>query len=80
MKDIMIALAGYNFWANQRLIAVLRKLTPEQADQPMVSSFSGIRPTVLHMWDAESVWRQRIELTEPTRKPSQTLIGTFAQV
>ncbi|WP_343668659.1 DinB family protein [Chitinophaga sp.] len=77
MKEVVLNLAGYHLWANQRLATVLKKLTEAQLDQEVVSSFSSIRQTVYHMWDAESVWKQRIELVEQTQKPAPLFQGTF---
>ncbi|WP_343688484.1 DinB family protein [Chitinophaga sp.] len=77
MKEVVLNMAGYNYWANQRLAAVLKKLADEQLDQEVVSSFPSIRQTVYHMWDAESVWKQRIDLVEKTQKPAPQFQGTF---
>jgi uncharacterized damage-inducible protein DinB len=77
LKEVVLNLAGYHYWANQRLAAVLKKLTDDQLDQEVVSSFPSIRQTVYHMWDAESVWKQRIELVEKTKKPAPQFQGTF---
>ncbi|MBP1650584.1 MAG: DinB family protein [Bacteroidetes bacterium] len=77
MKEVVLNLAGYHLWANQRLVTVLKKLTEAQLDQEVVSSFPSIRQTVYHVWDAESVWKQRIELVEQTQKPAPKFQGTF---
>ena len=77
LKEVVLNLARYHYWANQRLAAVLKKLTGDQLDQEVVSSFPSIRQTVYHMWDAESVWKQRMELIEKTQKPVPQFQGTF---
>jgi len=79
LKEVVLNLAAYHYWANQRLVTVLKKLTATQLDQELVSSFPGIRQTVYHMWDAESVWKQRLELVEQTQKPAPKFQGTFEQ-
>jgi len=77
LKEVVLNLAGYHNWANQRLTTALKRLTDDQLDQEVVSSFPSIRQTVYHMWDAESVWKQRIELVEKTQKPAPQFQGTF---
>lgn len=79
MKEVLLPLAGYNYWANQRMIMTLKKLTEEQLDQEIISSFSSIRDTVYHMWNAESVWKQRIDLVEQAQKPAEVFNGSFAE-
>lgn len=79
LKELILNLASYHYWANQRMAAVLKKLTEGQADQELVSSYPGIRQTVYHMWDAESVWKQRIELVERTQKPAAQFSGSFEE-
>lgn len=39
-------------------------LSEEMVDREVASSFPSIRRTVLHMWSAESIWLQRLELAE----------------
>ncbi|RFM34274.1 DUF664 domain-containing protein [Chitinophaga silvisoli] len=77
LKEVVLNMAAYHYWANQRLAAVLKKLSEAQLDQELVSSFPSIRQTVYHMWDAESVWKQRLELVEQTKKPAPRFRGTF---
>ena len=67
MKELLIQYANYNIWANKRIIDSLLKLTPEQLDKPIESSFSSIRKTAYHSWGAEDVWWQRIQLIENWR-------------
>ncbi|MCB9065787.1 MAG: DinB family protein [Chitinophagales bacterium] len=64
MKELLTRLAKYNIWANQKFINVLEKLSEEQTDMEIESSFSSIRKTVYHMWSAEYIWIQRLELVE----------------
>jgi uncharacterized damage-inducible protein DinB len=59
-------------WANDRFIEVLQSLTDEVLDQEMISSFSSLRKTALHIWGAEDIWLQRFEEVE---KPLWRAIG-----
>ncbi len=53
-------MAHYNIWANAQFIRILRSLEDEKLDMEIVSSFPGIRKTVLHIWGAEDIWMQRL--------------------
>ena len=64
MKEILKQHASYNAWANQRLIELIITLPEEQLHRTIVSSFTSIHKTLLHLWDAESTWWQRMNLSE----------------
>ncbi|QHS60682.1 DinB family protein [Chitinophaga agri] len=78
MKDILLSYAAYNRWANNRIADVLKKLPDTQLDQETGSSFGTLRKTIYHMWDAESLWYQRLELAEQAVKPATGFKGSFA--
>jgi uncharacterized damage-inducible protein DinB len=64
MKELLTQYATYHLWANQQILDVVLKLTPEQQKQAIASSFPSIHSTLLHIWDAESIWWQRLKLQE----------------
>lgn len=80
MKKIFIQYAAYNVWANERMADVISKLSDEQCRQPINSSFKGIHATLQHMWDAESIWWQRLKLMEHIDVPGQTFEGTTTEL
>jgi uncharacterized damage-inducible protein DinB len=61
MKKYFIELAAYNSWANDNAISWLEKITVEQWEQPVDSSFENIATTVIHVANAESIWLQRLK-------------------
>ena len=61
---MLVQYAAYNLWANSRLIEVINNLTDEQIDREIISSFTSIKKTVLHLWDVENIWWQRMKLVE----------------
>lgn len=77
MKELLGQYARYNIWANAKLAAVLLKLTEEQLDREIQSSFSSIRKTVYHMWSAEDIWLQRLSLVEQAVWAEHTFNGSF---
>ncbi len=69
MKEGLSQLASYNVWANQQLTDFILSLAPEITILETPSSFNTIQKTLLHMWDAESIWWQRIKLQESVIPP-----------
>jgi uncharacterized damage-inducible protein DinB len=53
-------LVAYNLWANKRIAEVLSQTTDMELNKEITSSFSSIRKTVYHIWDAEYIWLSRI--------------------
>jgi uncharacterized damage-inducible protein DinB len=80
MKKLILPYASYNLWANGVLIDTIKGLTEEQYRQEVPSSFPGLFATLQHMWDAESIWWQRIKLMEQVRRPSEDFSGTFTDM
>lgn len=60
----------YNLWANRLIGARLALVSTELIDMEIMSSFSSIRKTVFHIWDAETIWLARLQGTSPTEFPS----------
>lgn len=64
MKELLISYAAYNYWANQELGKKILSLTHEQQQYEVKSSFNSLTATIIHMWNAESIWWQRMKLEE----------------
>ena len=79
MRDILLSYAVYNIWANGKIADVLKKLPEAQLDHETGSSFGSLRKTAYHMWDIESLWYQRLHLTEQAVKPTVSFDGSFAE-
>lgn len=69
MKQLLEQYAAYNVWANQRMIDTISPLPGEMVEKTVASSFSTLQLTLLHMWNAESIWWQRIKLLETIESP-----------
>lgn len=65
MKELLLQLAGHNVWANQRMIKALSGLPDEQLDRDMASGHPSLRAIAMHIWNAESIWYQRLHLASP---------------
>jgi uncharacterized damage-inducible protein DinB len=80
MKEIFIQLASYNIWANNLLFDVIGQLSPELQNKEVSSSFPSLYKTVLHVWNAESIWWQRLKLQERIIAPAENFNGSFNEL
>ena len=72
MKDLLQEYATYNLLANQKITQAILSMEESLHQQLVVSSFPNLSATILHMWDAESIWFQRVKLQEHIVVPSVT--------
>jgi uncharacterized damage-inducible protein DinB len=79
MKDLLQQFSAYHLWATATLFGPVLKLSEEQLKTEVASSFGNIHKTILHLWDAESIWWQRVKLEEQPVAPSSTFLGTSAE-
>ena len=77
MKEVLSQYAAYNLWANQKLITLVLGLDESKQDELVKSSFPGLKQTLLHIWDAENIWWQRMKLQERIIVPSENFKGTM---
>ncbi len=76
VKKFIREYAQYNIWANQLICRVIASLSKEQIMKEIPSSFSSIQKTLLHIWDAQLIWINRLEGVSVTAYPSATFAGT----
>jgi uncharacterized damage-inducible protein DinB len=76
MKIILTQLSTYHLWANQLITDRILQLPAELQEQEVPSSFPGLKKTLLHMWDADSIWWQRMKLLEQIVRPSDGFSGS----
>jgi uncharacterized damage-inducible protein DinB len=60
-KKYFKELAGYHLWANNVVWGWLKQISDEQWKQNVVSSFTTIQDTILHIANAEKIWLQRLK-------------------
>src|SRR5512138_1609873 len=80
MKELLKQYASYNAWANQKLADVILSLGEEQHHKEVSSSFTSLHKTLLHVWDSDSVWWQRLRLHERIIIPSENFNGSTRDV
>jgi uncharacterized damage-inducible protein DinB len=79
MKEILQQLAAYHIWANNLIMEAVKKLPPELQTKEVASSFNSLFKTILHMWNAESIWWQRVKLQERISEPVDTFKGDIQE-
>jgi uncharacterized damage-inducible protein DinB len=77
MKEMLIQLGAYNVWASQKLLEIINSLPEEKQKAELPSSFKSLYSTVLHIWDAESIWWQRMKMQERVISPSENFNGNM---
>ena len=80
MKELLQQYAAYNVWANQRLIDCVLLLPEDSHVKEISSSFSSLHATLMHLWDAESIWWQRMKMHEVVTAPSRNFQGATRDV
>lgn len=80
MKELFIQYANYNLWANQLMTDAIRALPENIQHQEIKSSFPSLFKTVLHVWNAENIWWQRIKLLEVVTQPGPDFQGDFNEL
>jgi uncharacterized damage-inducible protein DinB len=80
MKKLVADYARYNLWANERIISVVKEMDTSLIDKDLGSSFPSIRQTLLHIWDVETLWLQRLKGENPTAFPSKSFTGSHEEI
>lgn len=76
MKTQLIEYTKYNLWANSMMVDFIKQIEPQLLDKKLISSFETIRLTLLHTWDAELIWKKRINGNSLTDWPSKSFKGS----
>ena len=79
MRELFQQYAAYNVWANKILFERINKLSEEQINATIASSFPSIHKTVVHMWHAEFAWWQRLKLVENVIYLGETFTGSYEE-
>lgn len=79
MKKLLDQYAFYHFWANNVIASAMKDLPEALYTQQVASSFPSLIETVQHLWNAESIWWQRMKLAEQVVPPGETFTGNWQQ-
>lgn len=76
LPELLKDYARYNTWANEQLLNWLFSKPLELLEREIASSFPSLRLTLLHIWDAEIIWLQRLMGLTATTFPSAQFQGS----
>lgn len=63
-------LLEYHYWARDRALAAVERLTPDQFAQDLGNSFGSIEDTLTHLYAADWIWCSRWQGESPRAMPS----------
>jgi uncharacterized damage-inducible protein DinB len=63
-------LVDYHYWARDRLLDAVERLSSEQFTKDLGNSFPSIRDTVVHLYAADWIWCTRWEGESPQSMPA----------
>src|SRR6516165_6856812 len=61
MKELFDQYAGYNVWANKKLLDAVAELDEAQQHREIASSFNSLYKTFFHVWSAGTIWWLRFQ-------------------
>jgi uncharacterized damage-inducible protein DinB len=80
MKELLQQYAAYNMWATKLLTDRISRLTEDEINKEIISSFPSLYKTLQHVWMAEEVWWKRLKLTENIVLESTAFNGSFIEM
>jgi uncharacterized damage-inducible protein DinB len=66
VRDLQ-TLIDYHYWARNRVVEAVERLSPQQYDQDLGNSFKSIRDTLTHVYAAEWAWYERWHGNSPAK-------------
>jgi uncharacterized damage-inducible protein DinB len=67
LTDLQLLL-DYHYWARDRMLEAVARLTPDEYQRDLGNSFGSVRGTLVHVYSAEWIWCMRWQGTSP-REP-----------
>ena len=67
---------AYNHWANQQFADWMRTASEEDLDREIESSYSSLKETILHIWNAEYLWLRTIRDETADYSPARDFEGS----
>jgi uncharacterized damage-inducible protein DinB len=80
LKDHLLTLYDYTYWANRRYFTVARDLTDEQLHRLQGHSWGDVHAVFVHMMSSEWVWLQRWRGISPKGHLNKDDYPTLASV
>lgn len=78
--EALIALLDFHYWARDRLLDAVERLTPAQFRRDLGSSFGSVRDTLVHLVSAEWAWCSRWQGASPSAHLTATDFETAGDI
>jgi uncharacterized damage-inducible protein DinB len=78
MKQMLLSFCRYNLWANKQLLDAIQLMPRDIIDASVPNSFTSIRKTIYHIWDAQVIWLGRLQGISLSTWPSAEYDNDFA--
>jgi len=76
MTTMMQRYTAYNHWANQQFAEWLGTASEEDLEIEIESSFSSLKETIFHIWNAEYLWLQTVKDEPADNSPAKNFKGS----
>ena len=73
-------LLDYHYWARDRMLEAVDRLSPDQFTRNMGNSFSSVRDTIAHTYSAEWIWYSRWQGHSPVAMLAPDLFPDSATI
>ena len=76
---MLIKQTHFNLWANQTINEYILKAGEAVADVEQKASFPSVKKTLLHIWDGQVIWLNRLHGKSLSSFPSKDFQGGLAE-
>jgi uncharacterized damage-inducible protein DinB len=73
-------LVDYHYWARDRLLEAVDRISPDQFNQNLGNSFPSIHHTLVHLYGADRIWCARWEGEPPGSMPDPAEFPDLASI
>ena len=78
--DALHTLLDYHYWARDRVLDAAAPLSPEQITRDLGNSFPSVRDTLVHLYGADWIWRERWDGRSPDALPDSSSFPDIAAI
>ena len=78
--DQLKTLVDYHYWGRDRVLDCAEKLSPEQLTRDLGNSFPSVRDTLVHLYGADWIWRERWDGNSPNALPGTEIFPDVASI
>ena len=78
--EALLALLDYHYWARDRMLDAVARISPHEFHRDLGNSFGSIRGTLVHLVSAEWIWCSRWEGQGPSTHLAPEDFGTVEDI